>query len=352
MTRPADTDTDAAAGAPPRTVGGPYFEDFKVGQVFADAPALTLTEGHAALHQAIVGDRLRLALDAPLAAAVTGADALLAHPSLVCDVAIGQSTGASHRVRANLFYRGLVLRRPVFLGDTLSTRTEVVGLKQNRRREDAPATGLVGLRIRTTTASGDTVLDFWRCPMIPLRDPTAVTGHADDFSGIPQRLDWSAVRAAAPRWRLQPLRGAASPPYAADVRVGDELIVEGGETVSAAPELARLTLNLAMAHTDPSSTADGRRLVYGGHTISVAAAAATRAFPAIATTVAWEGCDHVGPVYEGDVLRTRLVVQGVDPLEDGALVTLRALVEALRCPSYDASAAERVLDWRFVVLMA
>lgn len=347
MNRPVDPEAES-----PRLVGGPWFEDFTVGQVFADAPGVTLTSGHAALHQAIVGDRLRLALDAPLAAQVTGVDALLAHPALVCDVAIGQSTGASHRVRANLFYRGLVLRRPVFLGDTLRTRTEVVGLKQNRRREGAPATGLVALRIRTSTASGDPVLDFWRCPMIPLRDPEAVTGHADDFSAIPQQLDTSAVRAAAPRWRLQPLRDAIPPPHAADLRVGDRLTVDGGETVSAAPELARLTLNLAMAHTDPASTADGRALVYGGHTISVAAAAATRAFPALATIVAWEGCEHTGPVYEGDVLRTRLVVVDLDPVGDGALVTLRAEVEALRSPGYDADAAVRVLDWRFVALMA
>ncbi len=40
-------------------IGGPYFEDFEVGQVFDDAPGLTLTWGHAALHQALVGDRLR-----------------------------------------------------------------------------------------------------------------------------------------------------------------------------------------------------------------------------------------------------------------------------------------------------
>ena len=73
----------------------------------------------------------------------------LAHPNLVCDVAIGQSTGPTQRVLGNLFYRGLVLLRPVFIGDTLRTRTEVVGLKQNRPRPDGTATGLVALRIRT-----------------------------------------------------------------------------------------------------------------------------------------------------------------------------------------------------------
>lgn len=337
-------------GAPHRLVGGPYFGDFSRGDVFADAPGVTLTSGLAAVHQAVVGDRLRLALDAALAEQVTGRAALLAHPTLVCDVAIGQSTFASHRVRANLFYRGLVLARPVFVGETLRTRTEVVALKQNRRREGAPATGLVVLRMRTTTPEGDVVLDFWRCPMIPLRDPETETGHADDLSVIPAELDPALVQAAVPRWELAPLRETASPPYAAHLRPGDELVVEGGDVVSAAPELARLTLNLAMAHTDPATTGDGRALVYGGHTISVAAAHATRALPALATIVAWEGCDHTGPVYEGDVLRSRFTVRAVDPLDDGALVSLRAVVDAVRGPDYGT--ADEVLDWQFLALIA
>jgi acyl dehydratase len=95
---------------------------------------------------------VRLALDAVLCREVTGRDGPLAHPNLVSDVAIGQSTGPSQRVRGNLFYRGLVLQRPVFVGETLRTRTEIVGLKQSRRRPGAPATGLVAMRVRTTDA--------------------------------------------------------------------------------------------------------------------------------------------------------------------------------------------------------
>ena len=83
-----------------------------------------------------------------------------------------------------------------------------------------------------------------------------------------------------------------------------EFALEAGETVTGAPELARLTLNVATAHTDATGSSHGRRLVYGGHTISIAAAHATRAIPALATIVAWQGCDHLGPVFEGDVLRT------------------------------------------------
>jgi acyl dehydratase len=329
-------------------VGGPWFEDLAVGQVFDDAPAMTLTAGHAALHQAIAGDRLRLALDAPLCTAVTGRPTPLAHPNLVCDVAIGQSTGPSRRVRGNLFYRGLVLLHQVFIGDTLRTRTEVVALKQNRPREGVPASGLAVLRIRSVDQDDRPVLDFWRCPMIPLRDARTDTGHADDFAGIPQRLDRNTVRRAVPAdWRLDALRARAPGPHGADLAAGTIFELEGGETVTDAPELARLTLNAAMAHTDATSTAHGRRLVYGGHTISIAAAHATRALPALATILAWQSCDHLGPVFEGDVLRTELHVEAIEPVADGAFVDLRALVTAAR----DAGDAA-VLDWRFIAVLA
>lgn len=327
-------------------VGGPWFEDLEHGQVFDDAPGLTITPGHAALHQALVGDRLRLALDAALCREVTGSEAPLAHPNLVCDVAIGQSTGPSQRVRGNLFYRGLVLQRPVFVGETLRTRTEVVGLKQNRRRPGYPATGLVALRISTTNERGDQVLDFWRCPMIPLRDDSVETGHADDFADIPRALDLAKVRAAIPSdWRLDRLRAAAPSPHHDELAAGQVFIVEAGETVTAAPELARLTLNVATAHTDATASAHGRRLVYGGHTISVAAAHATRAIPALATIVAWQSCEHVGPVFEDDVLRTEMRVEDVAAC---GLAEFRAQVTAVRGDEEDTS----VLDWSFVAVIA
>ncbi len=224
-----------------------------------------------------------------------------------------------------------------------------MALKQNRPREGAPATGLVVLRIRTTDQDDQPVLDFWRCPMLPLRDADMRTGHADALDAIPAELNRAAVREAAPTaWRLDALRARAGGPAAADLAPGAVFEIEGGETVTAAPELARLTLNIATAHTDATGSAHGRRLVYGGHTISIAAAHVTRALPRLATIVAWCGCDHLGPVFEGDVLRTELRVEGVEPAADGRLVDLRALVSAHRPNAEQAP----VLDWRFVALVA
>lgn len=334
-------------------VGGPWFEDLKVGDVYDDAPAMTVTPGHIAFFQAAVGDRARLPLDRPLSMAVTGHAAPLVPHGLVCNIAIGQTTLVTQRVRANLFYRGLIQLRPVYVGDTLRTRTEVVGLKQNARRESRPATGLVALKVSVANQHGSPVLDFWRCPMIPLRDPSAQTDRADDFDDIPADLDEATLLEAVPPWRFSAFRDAVQGPHLADLQVGTTYVVEAREVVTAAPELVRMTLNMAEIHLDPDASAYGRPLVYGGHTISLAAAQITRALPNLITVLAWRSCDHRGPVFEGDLLRTEVDVEGIRPLDgDGGLVDLRASTYAARAAAGETSGEEMVLDWRLVALMA
>ena len=327
-------------------LGGPFFEDFKHGQVFDDAPAVTLTDGLATFYQALSGDRLRLPLDHELSRWVTGRSRPLAHPTLVCHVAGGQTTAPSQRVKGNLFYRRLQLLRPV------TTRTEVVGLCQNRPKPGRPATGMVALRIQVANQRNKAVLDFWRCPMIPLRDPEGETGHADSFDDIPSEIDLGRLAAKVPwGWRLSAFkdRSGRAGAHFGDVAAGTTYVIEGRDTVTCAPELVRVTLNLAATHTDPAVGPYGRRLVYGGHTIALAGAAATRALPNLVTILAWRSCDHTGPVFEGDVVRTEVTVDAVHPLTQGGMVDLRALVWA---DHGDGQPEQPVLDWRFIGLMA
>jgi acyl dehydratase len=80
-----------------------------------------------------------------------------------------------------------------------------------------------------------------------------------------------------------------------------------GDVVSSAPELARLSLNIAAAHHD--SRVGGRRLVYGGHTIGLALGQASRLLPNLVTVLGWEFCDHTGPVHEDDTLSSELHIE-------------------------------------------
>ncbi|WP_156624960.1 MaoC family dehydratase [Mycobacterium sp. 852002-30065_SCH5024008] len=325
--------------------GGPYFDDLSVGQVFDWAPAATLSSGLAATHQAIVGDRLRLACDAVLCTAVTGVPGPLAHPALVCDVAIGQSTLATQRVKANLFYRGLTFHRFPVIGDTIYTRTEVVGLRANSPKPGRAPTGLAALRMITIDQADRLVLDFYRCAMLPAGPDWNPHGApADDLSGIGAGAPCPAADPAA-HWDGEVFRNKVPGPHFHPGLAG-AVLRSTADVVTSAPELARLTLNIAATHHD--SRISGRRLVYGGHTIGLALAQANRLLPNLATVLGWESCDHTGPVHEGDTLYSELHVESAEPTGHGGVLGLRSLVYAAGDVAGEPDRA--VLDWRFSAL--
>lgn len=330
-------------------IDGPYFEDFAAGQRFA-APSVTVTEGHTALYQAITGDRLRLPLDRVLSQSVCGDARGLVHPMLVINLVNGQTTFASQHVKGNLFYRGLVLHQPVFVGDTLTTTTRVVGRKQNRIKPGRAATGMVALEMETTNQDGLCVMKYWRCPMIPCRDTEADTGLNEDFDWIPESLDDQTIDDAInQQWQPAAMDPGGYAVPAPELNVGDKVLIEGQDTVTCAPELVRMTGNIAFTHTDASKSYLGERLVYGGHTISLAFSQLTRAMPNLMTLLAWQGCDHLGPVLEEDIIRSEVEVAAIRPGPvGGSIMDLRMLSYAKRRQG-DGYQELAVLDWRLVV---
>lgn len=328
--------------------GGPYFDDLSIGQVFDWAPAATLSSGLAAAHQAIVGDRLRLALDADLCTAVTRTPGPLAHPGLVCDVAIGQSTLATQRVKANLFYRGLTFHHFPMIGDTIYTRTEVVGLRANSVKPGRAPTGMAALRMITIDQADQLVLDFYRCAMLPASPDWRPGDPGDDLStvgadAVPPAHDPTA------HWDGEIFRNRVPGPHFADrlqAGLAGAVLRSTGDVVSSAPELARLTLNIAATHHD--SRVGERRLVYGGHTIGLALAQANRLLPNLVTVLGWESCDHTGPVHEGDTLYSELHVETAEATAHGGVLGLRSLVYAVSGSPDEPD--RQVLDWRFRAL--
>ena len=221
------------------------------------------------------------------------------------------------------------------IGDTLFTRTEVVGLKQN----SSGPTGLAALRMTTIDQVGRLVLDFHRCAMLPLSPGAPATGHADDLSAIgaeaPSGLD------AVAHWNAAAFRERVpGPHFYPDIAGSGRRST--ADVVTSAPELARLTLNIAAAHHDSRT---GERLVYGGHTIGLALAQATRVLPNVATVLGWVSCEHTGPVREGDTLYSEVAVESAEPLPDdrGGVLNLRSVVYAVG----DGEPDRPVLDWRW-----
>ena len=176
----------------------------------------------------------------------------LASPSLVWDVAIGQSTMVTQHVKANLFYRGLAFHRAPQLGDTLRTSTRVVALRQNRprRAERRPGWRCCGSPPWTSSGGRCWTSGAARCCRCAIRP--SETGHADELEAV----GISAGRAGRPAaalvgaWRLDRFARQAGGPRFGELRTGQSWPVAGGDVVSGAPELARLTLNVAMVHHD------------------------------------------------------------------------------------------------------
>jgi acyl dehydratase len=212
-----------------------------------------------------------------------------------------------------------------------------VGLKQNASRP----TGLAALRITTRDQDDRLVLDFWRCAMLPLSQPGLRTGHADELAAIGEPADVQRLADVITTWDLSRIPR----PQPGIVESGNSWRLQAGDLVSSAPELARLTLNLAHVHHDAFSQPAGR-LVYGGHTIGLALAQVTKTLPDLITVAAWHGCDHTGPVREGDTLVSEISIEDVHPLSaDLRSVTLRVQVAVAGKES-----AGKVLDWKLVAL--
>lgn len=319
----------------------PYAEDLILGQPLPAAPPITIDDGLAWQYQGICGDSLRLPLSRPLAQRVTGQPSLV-NPGLALQIAIGQSTVATRRVIANLFYRDVRLKQQPPLGSTLSTVVTPVAAAPTRPSAAGPRAKVL-LSIVTKDQDDRLLADFQRLALLPVHDESrlAIDGEIGTAAAD---VDLDDYIPDAPRgWDLRALSGPELPVF------GNPVADPLAEPVTDALALVRLTQNLAAPHRDARRGQRGRRLVYGGHTIGLAQAALSRIDPGIATIVGWQSCDHVGPVFEGDLLETHASLVAAIPHEGGTLAAYDVQVTATHADESDSAV---VLAWTPIVLTA
>jgi acyl dehydratase len=319
---------------------GPFYDELTTGQTIPALPPLTLTAADNVVYRAITGDQHRPSADVRAWAAMGGSGSMM-NPGIVMQTAIGQTTGATRRAIANLYYRTVRVHRPVTAGETIWTTTTVLGLA-DASPKDGLHRGKVWLGIESRTDAG-VVMTCERCALLPCAGGASPGHHAD----IPGPADADALASfagAAPAWDLSGLPATA---WAVGETVDDPM----RDHVDLAPALARMTYNQAVVHRDHTKTANGRRLVYGGHVQALAQASLTRVLPGLATVLGWDGCDHTGPAYESDLLAFRH--QLVDALElDRGRRLLRVVTTGRRVTGDDAidAGAPDLLRWSAVVL--
>lgn len=283
---------------------GRFFEDFRLGETIRHATPRTVTSGDAALYTALTGSRFALQSSDAFARA-------LGHPCapvddlLVFHIVFGKSVpDVSINAVANLGYAGGVFLAPVYPGDTLRAVSEVIGLKEN----SGGRTGIVYVRTRGERDDGAPVLDFHRWVMVNKRDP-ASPAQVESVPDLPERVDPAAFAALAPAFdpaAYDPVL-AGSPHRWGDYEPGERIDHAAGMTVEEAEhQLAtRLYQNTARVHFDAFAargTRFSRRLIYGGHAISLARALSFNGLGAALHVAAINAGRHVAPLFAGDTL--------------------------------------------------
>lgn len=276
---------------------GPYYDEFTKGMTIPSLPPVTVTEADNVAYRMITGDQHLPAADRGLAARLTGRDAGMVYPSLAMQYSIGQTTNATRRAVANLYYRSVRILRTVSVGETLRTTATVLGLSDGKPK-DGQHRGKVWLGIETVGDDGP-VVRYERCALVAARHGSP--GHADTIPGPSDPVPLTEVAALVPDWDLSVLPRT-------EWAVGETRADAMRDHVDLAPSLARMTFNQAFVHRDGTASIYKKRLVYGGHVQGLAQASLSRVLPGIASVVAWDGCDHVGPAFEGDLLAFRHTV--------------------------------------------
>ena len=284
-----------------KTNPGRFFEDFRLGETLRHATPRTVTTGDAALYAALYGTRFAVQSSDAFARAAGYARSPL-DDWLVFHVVFGKTVpDISLNAVANLGYAGCRFLAAVYPGDTLSASSEVIGLRENSSRK----TGVVYVRSTGTNQDGDKVLEYVRWVMVNKRDPEAPAPD-DNVPNLPKVVEPTALGRACPAIDIKAYDTALAGSSARwdDYAIGEKIDHVDGITVEEAEhQLAtRLYQNTARVHFNQFTESQGRfgrRLIYGGHVISLARALSFNGLANAFHVSAINGGRHVAPLFAG-----------------------------------------------------
>jgi 2-methylfumaryl-CoA hydratase len=268
--------------------------------VIAHATPRTITDGDRALYGSLYPTRFAVPSSAAFAAACGLTNAPV-EELIGFHIAFGKTVpDVSLNAVANLGYAELRFHRPLSSGDTLTTSSEVIGLKENSNGK----TGVVYVRSTAIDQNGDVAIDWARWVMVNKRDQTApapetvvpelakVVDPSDLV--VPTGLDFSRYDFVAAgeqhRWD--------------DYEVGEKIDHVDGVTLSDAEHMmaTRLWQNTAKVHFNVEARPDGNRLIYGGHIISMARALSFNGLANAQLVSAVNAGAHTAPAFAGDTV--------------------------------------------------
>lgn len=311
-----------------KTNSGRFFEDYAIGDALLHAVPRTVGEGERALYHALYPARHAIYSSDEFARSCGLPESPLDDLAAFHMVFGKTVPDVSLNAVANLGYAEGRWFKPVYAGDTLRSISEVIGLKQN----SSGKTGVVYVRTRGINQLDEVVLEYVRWVMVRKRDldapapetlvPTLATAVSVDDLVIPDGLDFTNYDF-----------GLAGEPHRwGDYAIGETIDHVDGVTVEEAEHMlaTRLWQNTAKVHFDISARPEGRRLIYGGHVISMARALSFNGLANAQMVVALNGGAHANPCLSGDTIRAWSEVLDTAPTEAPGVGAIRLRLVATK----------------------
>ena len=339
-----------------KTDPGRFFEDFRLGETIVHATPRTVGEGERALYIALTGSRFALASSDEFARRLKLTGAPL-DDILVFNLVFGRSVpDISLNAIANLGYADGRFGAAVYPGDTLSARSEVIGLKENSNKE----TGVVYVRTTGSNQRGEMVLSYARWVMVRKRDrnsprpqatvPDLPKSVAAEALLLPAGIDLAGYDSAA----------AGSTHLWDDYEAGERIDHVDGMTIEESCHMSatRLYQNTAKVHFNQHAEKAGRfgrRIVYGGHVISLARALSFNGLANGFRIAAINGGKHLNPCFAGDTVYAWTKVAEKITLPNrrdcGALRLVTYATKDRPCAGFPADGSDVVLEFDYTAIL-
>ncbi len=280
---------------------GNFFEDFSLGQKIIHPLPRTISDGDVSLYIAFTGSRFALH-SSDVVAKQMGYTQKPIDDILMFHLTFGKSVqDISLNAIANLGYAEISFPNPVFVGDTVSMTSTVIGLKENSNGKS----GVVYVHSIGVNQDNKEVLNFKRWVMVHKKDKTTLSGikEVPSFASTTPIVEDINI----PTITTVDTDATGGEYFFEDYEVGERLNHPEGITIDNSDHTlaTKLYQNNAKVHFNDhmmKSTPMGQRLMYGGVIISMARALSFNGLQNAQWMYAINSGAHANPTYAGDTI--------------------------------------------------
>ncbi len=318
---------DSQSGAKYKT--GNFFEDFSMGQKIDHSTPRTITLGDCSLYTALYGSRYALHSSNEFAKQLSLKESPI-DDFLLFNIAFGKTVpDISLNAIANLGYAECKFLKPAYPGDTIKSHSEVIGLKENSNGDN----GVVYVHTTGLNQNNETVIDFKRWVMVRKKNKTLPKVEAC-IPKLNSEVTKEEVIKIANEYNFKMKNydyiAAGSDLVFEDYMIDEKINHIDGITVEEAEHMmaTKLYQNNAKVHFNHFVEKGGRfgkRIVYGGHVISLTRAISFNGLSNAFKIIAINGGAHASPCFAGKtVFAWSKIIDKVDVSETLGALRIRS----------------------------